>query len=76
MNIKPIHHSSNNFNNNQNKVNINKPTQMVDDSFSKVLKEAIEKSRDIKVELTPQQKLAIDGLKLNDEEIILLKSFL
>ncbi len=73
MKIEPTQHSQPNFFNNNKRIIIKKiNNKNVDDSFADCLKVAMDKPLD----LTPQEKLAADGILLNNEEIILLKSIL
>ena len=57
------------------KVNINKKVNIKTDDFNSILENYMKKPKETKT-LTPQELLALDGLILTDDEIIMLKSFL
>lgn len=57
------------------KVNINKKVNIKTDDFNSILENYMKKPKETKT-LTPQELLALDGLLLTDDEIIMLKSFL
>lgn len=74
MRIEPTNHIQDTLDKTK-KVNINKKVNIKSDDFKTTLENYLKQPKETKT-LTPQELLALDGLILTDDEIIMLKSFL
>lgn len=74
MRIEPTNHIQDTLDKTK-KVNINKKVNIKSDDFKTTLESYLKQPKETKT-LTPQELLALDGLILTDDEIIMLKSFL